>query len=167
MSMNDHFITVSPKAHICRTPRWRQHTFSLIELMLVIAIIAILLASTMGVTRMVRYKNDEAKTISFIEQFHIAMEMYKQDHGYFPPAHTGINLDIEFIKTLKNRDSGRHFLPTESLTYDEDDFVLDGWRRRFRYTSPGNTNEQLYDIESAGQDGSFGTADDINNFSRR
>jgi hypothetical protein len=39
--------------------------------------------------------------------------------------------------------------------------LRDGWGRRFRFTCPGVHDPENADVESAGPDGVFGTADDI------
>lgn len=112
--------------------------FTLIELLLVITIISILagviLPNFMG-------KGEEARSAAALAAikgtFSIALDMYEQDYGKYP---TTLNLlEGKYI---------RDFSP------------LDPWDNEYQYT-PGSDSSTMYEIISAGPDGSFGTEDDI------
>ncbi len=62
----------------------RKRTFTLIELLAAIGIIAILAAITVGGLSFATAKADYSKTQSTIEKFGIALENFKADYGYYP-----------------------------------------------------------------------------------
>lgn len=169
----------------------RKSFFSLIELLTVMAVIAILLAITIGVFSLARDKMNNSKTRAIIKQLDIAMQSYKLEQGYYffngtayptLPADlkpnslqfnfAGINTpDMDFIKcfeyqTLKGKGS---ILTTTGYSY-----FIDSWGTPILYKYPGIFNPQMFDIGSLGKDGKygdnsnssndFGKGDDITNF---
>lgn len=117
----------------------KRRAFSLLELMLVVAIIGIL----MGV---VAYNLAGATTKTKVRASKISMETikgalsaYNAEQSSYPPT----------------------LLPLVSGKFLADDKALkDGWQRDFFY-SPQGLNEKPFQLISLGEDGQPGTADDI------
>lgn len=110
--------------------------FSMLELTLAIAIMAILMtaASIALLPRVLRAKSTVTQnTMRTVEQ---SLDEYRAFNNQYPA--TLAQLAPEYIKKAPR----------------------DGWDRDFRYRVPG-TGGMPYDLVSAGDDGEFGTADDI------
>ena len=165
--------------------------FSLIELLTVMAVIAILLAITIGIFSLVRDKMNNSKTRAVIKQLDIAMQSYKIDQGYYFPQSTAFanlppisNIDINRLRFNLNKNVDTTFFKNfeyQSLvgskmitTYGTDSCVQDAWGNKILYKCPGDFNTQMFDIGSLGRDGQygdnsnnasdFGKGDDITNF---
>lgn len=65
-------------------PSLRNRAFSLIELLTVIAIVAILLAIIVPTVGGARDSADRAATKARFDQWAAAMELYRQEYGYYP-----------------------------------------------------------------------------------
>jgi len=63
--------------------------FTLIELLVVIAIIGILSSVVLASLNAARMKSRDARRMSDLAQIRIALEMYYNDHGYYPPSGCG------------------------------------------------------------------------------
>ena len=63
--------------------------FTLVEILAVIAIIAILAGLTMGISSLVMRKAADTKTTAAIKYVEIALEKFKNENGYYPPQSTG------------------------------------------------------------------------------
>ena len=115
--------------------------FSLLELMLVLAIIGVLTAiaavSLSGSGTRAKIKATEA-SMSTIRN---ALRTYQLDNNIYPASLQALTVG--------------------NTAYLANDFKLaDGWGQAFIYGAPGS-NGQAFDLFSKGPDGSFGTADDI------
>jgi len=64
-----------------------RHAFTLIELLTVIAIIAILAGITLGLTSAARNARTNARANAELQQLRTAIESYKADRSTFPPDH--------------------------------------------------------------------------------
>lgn len=62
----------------------KQKGFTLIELLVVISIIGLLSTVAMTSLNGARVKTRDAKRISDVEQIKLALEVYYNDHGYYP-----------------------------------------------------------------------------------
>ncbi len=65
--------------------------FTLIELLVVIAIIGLLSAVVFASLSTARMKSRDARRISDLDQIKTALELYYDDHGYYPPSACGWN----------------------------------------------------------------------------
>ncbi len=130
--------------------------FTLMELLLVITIISIL--SAVVVPKLVghsqRAKIASAKT-TIVGALSGGLGMFEQAVGRYPTTEEGLEVLI----------SGQN-IPGWDGAYIQSAFIpLDPWKNPYKYTFPSalTSSSILYDIESAGPDGTFGNEDDITN----
>lgn len=130
--------------------------FTLIELLLVITIISILAAVAVprffGRTQEARIT---AARQTIVGAFGIAMDLYEQDVGRYPSTEEGLQV---LIQNPQLRNWRGPYLKSASIP-------MDPWGNPYRYTYPSEltNSEYLYDIVSAGPDGTFGSNDDVTN----
>lgn len=130
--------------------------FTLIELLLVITIISVLAAV---VTPRFFGRSQDARIAAAKQTitgtFDIALALFEQDIGRYPGADEGLEALIRNPQTSNWRGP---YLQSATVP-------LDPWGNPYRYSYPSEltNSEHLYDIVSAGADGSFGTRDDITN----
>ncbi len=65
--------------------RSQKKGFTLIELMVVISIISLLSVIVLTSLQAARQKARDSKRVSLVTQYTTALELYKLDHGYYPP----------------------------------------------------------------------------------
>lgn len=120
-----------------RRPPRRAAAFTLLEMMLVVAIMGILMSvavwNIVGAGDKARIRATE-QSIKTIES---ALKAYKTDKGSFPTT-------LQALVTSKLMD----------------DKFKDSWKHDIEYRSPG-ANGRDYSLISAGPDGQTGTEDDI------
>ncbi|MFN7022557.1 MAG: type II secretion system protein GspG [Phycisphaerales bacterium] len=120
-----------------RNKRRRRAAFTLLEMMLVVAIMGILMSVAVwnivgaGDKARIRATEGSMKTIES------ALKAYKTDKGSFPNS-------LQALVSAKLMD----------------DKFKDAWKRDIEYRSPG-ANGRDYSLVSAGPDGQIGTEDDI------
>ena len=64
-----------------------KRAFTLVEILVVISIIAVLAALTVGLYSVVRDKTVESTILAEMEQVKLALQSYKEKHGNFPPSY--------------------------------------------------------------------------------
>jgi len=118
----------------------RQSAFTLLEIMLVVAIIGVLLAAaiykmspTLDVAKDTRARAD-------IQGIRTLLLSYNGSNGYYPSTDQGLNALVPRLM--------------ESIP-------LDPWGTPYVYRSPGRTNPSGYDLFSAGPDRLPDTQDDV------
>ncbi|MCK4325343.1 type II secretion system protein GspG [bacterium] len=148
-----------------------QHSrgFTMVELLTVIAIIAILAGILMPALRKARMKAMEAKAKAMIASLKTAISMYETDFGAYPPELTDHFDNVDLVDRLA--DSGVHGSNSnwngpyiefseddiEGTVYNGDARVLDPWGERYHYSTTGTipTNApsgRSYYIYSKGPD---------------
>lgn len=139
---------------------YRKHNnlkaFTLIELLLVITIISVLAAVVVP-----RFfgRSQEARIVAakqtIVGTLGIALDLFEQDIGRYPTTEEGLRTLVDNPNITNWRGP---YLKTTSIP-------LDPWSHEYKYNYPSQltSSEFLYDIISAGPDGSFGTNDDITN----
>ncbi|MHC4742279.1 MAG: type II secretion system major pseudopilin GspG [Planctomycetota bacterium] len=136
--------------------RIKAKAFTLMELLLVITIISVLAAVTLprffGRSREARIA---AARETIVGTFGIAMDMFEQDVGRYPNPEEGL---LVLIQDPQVRNWNGPYIKSATIP-------LDPWGNEYQYTYPSEltNSEYLYDIVSAGPDGTLGTSDDISN----
>lgn len=142
----------------------RKRTFTLIELLAAIGIIAILAGLTIGGLSFATAKADESKTIALMEEFETALEKYKADYGAYPVFSGDVDFSKDEWKTFTNEKPNK-----QNKAYMEGIKQLsifeDGFGNAFQYEYPNtdsSRNTTKYALWSKGKDGSktTGTTDD-------
>ena len=138
---------------------YRKHNakaFTLIELLLVITIISVLAAVVVP-----RFfgRSQEARIVAarqtIVGTFGIALDLFEQDTGRYPRSDEGLRVLVENPQITNWRGP---YLKTTTVP-------LDPWGNEYKYSYPSEltSSEFLYDIISAGPDGTLGNNDDVTN----
>ena len=131
----------------------RRHAFTLIELIVVIAIIATLAA----VVAPAIFQNvGDAKTSaakSQVEMLGLALSAYRLDNDRFPTSDQG----LEALRTMPTAGDIPRNWRGPYLTRV---VPADPWGRKYVYASPGVRNPKSYDLYTLGRDGTPGGSDE-------
>jgi general secretion pathway protein G len=130
--------------------------FTLIELLLVNTIISVLAAVVVP-----RFfgRSQEARIVAakqtIVGTFGVSLDLFEQDMGRYPRTEEGL------LVLIQNPQAGNWhgpYLKSSSVP-------LDPWGNQYKYTYPSEltSSEFLYDIVSAGPDGTYGNSDDVTN----
>lgn len=126
--------------------------FSLLEMIAVLGIIALIL----GAAAVVVGKSGEGAAISTTEAMVQGIETKLQDYrrlgGQYPSQTQGFQALITKPSTAP--------IPRR-WTKQYDSMPKDAWGLEFQYKFPGSKDARTPEVISAGQDGQFGTDDDI------
>jgi len=126
-----------------------RHAFTLIEMLVVIAIIATLAA----VVAPAVFRNvGDAKTNaarSQIELFALALDTYRLDSDMYPQTEQG-------LAALRTLPSSGEIPRNWRGPYLRKTVPLDPWGRAYVYLSPGKENPASYDLYTFGRDGEIG-----------
>lgn len=139
--------------------------FTLIELMVTIAIVAILGGITLALVGRSSEKNTEALTQTKMQELVNALEKYKAKYGYYPvvtcpapPPTAGDNpsgpYEVNFTRDEWKKFRQGNFLPAAA---DVNEWI-DGSEQPFYYICPGRHNKKSYDLWSKGADEEHGVA---------
>lgn len=164
----------------------KRNPFTLVEIIMVVALIAVLTGIAIGGYSYAMGASREAATRATIKQLETALENVKAKHGFYLPAATGdkiyllYNDDADAAKLAKEKwdkeklqDAISDFLKTldvESLRQyvDSDGAICDAWGSALIYKSPDTSKKKPFSIRSKGPDGDTGStassADDITNW---
>lgn len=124
--------------------RMRRRGFTLVEL-LVVMFILVLLAGT--VTAIVIMRTEDAKharAVAEIQQLKLAIDSYKMDNQEYPAA----------LEDLFSKPAGADLPNWRKLL--EKPIFEDPWKRAYVYKTPGEHNEETFDIYTLGKDGKEG-----------
>ncbi|MGB0333802.1 MAG: type II secretion system major pseudopilin GspG [Opitutales bacterium] len=135
----------------------RSGGFSLIEILIVIALIAILVTVTIGNLDNV-FGGQQTKVADiFVNQTaKIGLTPYKLDVGNYPTTEEGLEALVRAPAGKESRWRGPYL----------EEVPLDPWKQAYRYRYPGSKNingARGYDVWSLGPDGTE-SADDIGNW---
>ncbi|PXA04514.1 type II secretion system protein GspG [Coraliomargarita sinensis] len=137
--------------------RKQQAGFSLIEILIVIALIAILVTVTIGNLDNIFGGQQEKVAGIFVSQTaKIGFQAYKLDVGNYPSTEEGISALVKAPAGKDSRWKGPYL----------EEVPLDPWGNAYQYRFPGSKNingARGYDIWSLGPDG-VESADDIGNW---
>lgn len=120
---------------------YRQPGFSLLEVMLVVLIIGVLMATVAWNLAGQGTRAKRRVTMANMDTIRSALRMYQLNNNMYPA-------DLEA-------------LVAPPLAYlSEDKALKDGWGRPFLY-QPGGSGGRAFELISYGADGNYGTEDDI------
>ena len=161
----------------------KKFSFTLVEILTVVAIIGILAGMTLGITSYVGERNREVQTQTTIKMLEMALEQYKTKYGSYPKFfQPGNNLNTPIFRLPWEHDPSD---PPDELTAlfndvsfdisdgknyitsikginihididNEEVWLLDGWGYPIVYVYPGIFNRTKYDLGSAGPDHALG-----------
>ncbi|HWD20467.1 MAG TPA: type II secretion system major pseudopilin GspG [Verrucomicrobiae bacterium] len=131
----------------------RRRAFTLVEMLLVLAILAILAAivypNVAGRSQQARDTAAKAQ----IDNFKTVLGAFEVDNGYFPRGKDGLRVLVEKPREAQNwRGPYLEKIPT------------DPWGNAYIYECPGKHNPASYDLMSMGPDGRVGGGDDVCNW---
>lgn len=129
--------------------------FTLIEIVLVLAIIALLLGAAVYQLTGVFGTGQVGRVDADLKTFQTALMIYRTNSSTYPTTDQGLKALIEKPTT------GR--IPTKYMASLESE-VLDPWGNPYGYRYPPTQNKGKPDIWSFGEDMEDGTADDITNW---
>ena len=140
--------------------------FTLLEILVVIAIIAVLASLTLGGMSYYGEKMKYSRTQVLIASIESALEQYKADNGAYP---SGANTAAVF--TALYGDGSNVYLSTlnpdfrgKQKNVDAGE-IIDAWGNKLGYTYPGSMNPPSdFDLWSEGGHAVANTADDIKNW---
>ena len=139
---------------------------TLIEILVVIAIISFLLGICLPAFQKARLKGLIVKTKSIISSLESALSMYESDFGDYP---SGTGSSAILVKLLQgpceNPNWNGPYMRFKKEDIDENRNVVDAWKNPILYKYPQSSYENIpYLIVSAGPDRKFDTSDDIGNW---
>src|SRR5262249_10214489 len=117
----------------------RQNAFTLLEIMLVVAIIGVLLAAAIYKMAPALDVAKGTKTKGDIQALRTMLLSYNGTNGYYPSTDQGLNALVPKLM---------------------EDVPKDAWGSLYIYRCPGRANPTSYDLFSAGPDRIPDTADD-------
>ena len=139
-----------------KTVKRSQHgAFTLLEIMLVVAIIALLLSTGFYFLGPQIAIGQDTKLLADFRAFDLAIHTYENLGGSPPTTEQG----LQALVTMPESD------PKPARWYAQlTQLPQDPWHHDYVYVYPGVHNPQGYDIYSKGKDGIAGTADDKGNW---
>ena len=159
----------------------KRHTFTLVEILTTIAILAILAGISLGVTKLAFGKAHESKNQALIKMIEVALEQYKSKYGYYPNSgdkprlFTMDMVDLTLAADESDNDKKKRVLTNNIWQYFDEDFkktfvkqtplanndifygyVIDAKGNPLIYRCPGIFNTGSFDLGSVGEDGYIG-----------
>jgi len=152
-------------------PVVRKRGFTLVELLTVVAIIALLIGLVAGISSFSSRKSAASRAQADMEKIKIALEEYRAVYGRYPVNSTeDDSTALSEALWCRPQDEGRApFLVMPGWTNPDEDYeILDPWGRDYRYLDGNNANHNRfkfgYDLWSLGPNAEDGS-DDITNWS--
>lgn len=160
----------------------KRHTFTLVEILTTIAILAILAGISLGVTKLAFGKAHESRNRALIKMIEVALEQYKAKYGYYPNSGEKTRrFTMDWVDPTLAADESDNDKKTQVLTnniwqyFDEDfkktfvkqipvegkekifyGYVIDAKGNPLIYRCPGIFNTGSFDLGSVGEDGYIG-----------
>jgi general secretion pathway protein G len=137
----------------------RREGFTLIEIMAVVLIIG-LLTTLVGIAIIPQIDKGRVTTArTQMKNLEAALESYRMDTSQFPTSEQGLDALINQPPDARNYQAGGYLR--------ERRIPIDPWGNPYQYESPGQHNQNSFDLWSWGADGSQGgegTKSDIGNW---
>ena len=126
----------------------RREGFTLIEIMAVVLIIG-LLTTLVGIAIIPQIDKGRVTTArTQMKNLEAALESYRMDTSHFPSSEQGLDALINPPPDARNYQAGGYLR--------ERRIPVDPWGNPYQYESPGQHNENAFDLWSWGSDGSPG-----------
>ena len=156
--MKPTLASVSSHQRISMLIRATRSGFTLLEIMMVVAIIGLLAASAvymmgdnLGVAKDTKVKSD-------IRTLETQLMVYETQNGFAPTSAQGLKALVEQPNSAPVPKNWKRLLK---------EIPTDPWGREYVLVNPGKHNPDSYDILSLGKDGAPDTADDIGNWTKK
>ncbi len=146
----------------------RQRRYTMVEILVVIAILVILAGMTLASVGYVMRKAAEANIQAQLKAVCTALAQYESEWGFFPQQ-TGtddnaLGLKTTFVNSFASS-SGKQYLNWAAPDFRSDGdpadpgtYCLDAFDGRIFYLCPGAMNPESYDLWSTGHDEKHGVA---------
>lgn len=129
--------------------------FTLLEIMLVVSIIALLLASGIYMMKGNLEFGQSVTAEGHIRNLETQLKLYYGMNGFYPSTEQGLAALVTQPQTEPKPRKWRQYLSQP---------LIDPWGKEYFYVRPGNKNPDSYDVFSSGPDQKPGTPDDIGNW---
>ncbi len=126
-----------------------RHAFTLVEMLLVVAILALLAGIVLPKLTGSKEKANVGVAKTQIGSFATALDMFEVDNGHYPKSLQ------DLVTQPRDAQSWHQYL---------DSIPLDPWQHPYVYTFPGKHRPASYDLMSTGPDGRAGNEDDVVNW---
>ena len=147
----------------------RKNTFTLVEMLCVVGIIAILCGIVFGASGAIRNRNAEIKTRATLKQIEVALNECKQKFGYYPQSTSSAFADMEKewfwvdnddpADTVAKKYSSAFKKACNFTSFEiKDGKICDAWGGALRYMSNGKT----FTVYSIGRDGLYNESNEDN-----
>ncbi|MBN1586206.1 MAG: type II secretion system protein GspG [Candidatus Omnitrophica bacterium] len=148
-----------------RNRRKNRHAFTLVELLVVVAIITMLAGMVSAAAMSARRRAAVTKAKSLIATLETAIAMYESDTGKYPESGMA-----QLITELQGP-SGARGWDGPYMRFKQDDLeggvLIDSWGEPIEYSAPGGADhdhQHYFDLRSKGLDREAGSADDLVNW---
>ena len=143
----------------------RKNTFTLVEMLCVVGIIAILCGIVFGASSAIRNRNAEIQTRAMLKQIEVALNECKNKFGYYPQSTSSAfaNMEKEWF-WVDNDDPADTVVKKYSSAFKKacnftsfeikDGKICDAYGEPLRYMSNGKT----FTVYSIGRDGKYDEA---------
>lgn len=150
----------------------RKISFTLVEILTVVAIIGILAGISLGITSFVSNRNREVQSQTTVKMLEVILEQYKTKYGAYPAVNgkpgSALKTDVAFKIPLEPGENHPLASLFQDISYDGDKItgikgvnisvvgdnviICDGWGSPIIYVYPGVFNKTKYDLGSVGAD---------------
>lgn len=138
--------------HSTETVKRSRSAFTLVEMLVVMAIIMVLMGLVIGIAGASQRKAAESKAKAEMAMLVQEFEKYRGDRGGYPGAFS------DFFDWYDDRYAGIPYDLTDSQGTGNSRVPVDPWGNAYRILAP---NPLIRIIESRGPDGRWGTDDDM------